>query len=306
MGGRARGEGVRCCMRHHRRAVLGLFALAAIASTQAACKDPRQEAAKRSAAEMPAHVRQAREGMERITTGFVPVLEGLAPALAAPITANNAGNVRYELIGMNTRQVPAGALTFFPTGFVVAVNRDGVAIARNIAEPDDLMRGMQLAAMFPSVRTALGGTSAAAVGELPPGPDQPSRVYYVAAVPVRGPDGAVVGALAAGISFGQIARSLERAIRTHTGPQPVIWVGLEREGRVLPSGRDRDVPERWLVPQSLVNRIPAGAAARARGGAPVYWEFVEDAQRGWAGALASLPTLEGTNLLLFRSEASQR
>jgi hypothetical protein len=256
---------------------------------------------------MRAHVQQAREGLDRLTQSFVPLLEALAPSLAQPIATNRTDDVRFELIGMGTRQTPVGTLSFFPTGFVAAVGRDGRAIARNIAEPDDLMRGLPLATMFPPVRAALEGRSTMGVGEMPPSQDQPSRVYLVAAVPVRDAQQNVVGALTSGISYGQLARSVERAIRVHTGTEPVLWVGLRRNDRVLPSGADKDVPPRWLVPQPLVAQIPRDAEARLRAGNGVFtWSFVENGQRGWGAALATLPQLEGTSLLLFRSEAMQR
>jgi hypothetical protein len=131
-------------------------------------------------------------------------------------------------------------------------------------------------------------------------------VYLVAAVPVRDAQNNIIGSLAAGVSYGPLARAITTAVRVHAGDQPILWVGLQRNGRVLPSGRDRDVPERWLVPASLIGRIPANAAQRlATGNGTMTWTFVEDGQRGWAGALATLPQLEGTNLVLFRSEAQQ-
>ena len=54
----------------------------------AGCRDAHKDAANRSVAEVPQHLAQAREGLERLTRNLVPVLEGLAPALAGePITA---------------------------------------------------------------------------------------------------------------------------------------------------------------------------------------------------------------------------
>lgn len=292
-------------MSSFRRSVV--FGLTAGVVVVAACRDAKQEAAKRSAEELRAHVRQAREGIDRLTLGFVPLLESLAPSLAGPIGRNSVDDVRFELIAMNGRQTSAGALSFYPTGFVAAVGRDGQAIARNVPAPDDRMRGLPLATMFPPVRSALEGRSTLGVGELPPSSDQPSRVYLVAAVPVRDAQGAVIGALTAGISYGQLARSIERAIRVHTGTEPVLWVGLQRNGRVLPSGNDKDVPPRWLVPQTLIARIPRDHEARLQASGGVYiWTFIEDGQRGWAGALATLSQLENTRVLIFRSEAMQR
>jgi hypothetical protein len=255
---------------------------------------------------MAEHIRDARAGVEQLTRAFVPVLEGLAPSLTQPMTAHDNAGIRFALLGMQAQHTPAGSLSFFPTGFIVATGVDGVAIARNIDEQSDLMRGTNLAALFPSVRNGVAGTSGLGIGELPATPDQPARVYLVAAVPVRDAQNNVIGSLAAGISYGPLARAITTAVRVHSGDQPIIWVGLKRGDRVLPSGHDRDVPERWLVPTSLIGRIPPGAESRlASGNGTTTWNFVEDGQRGWAGALATIPQLEGTSLVLFRSEAQQ-
>lgn len=270
------------------------------------CKDTKREAAQRSLTHMTEAVRDARAGVDQLTRSFVPVLDGLAPSLTRSMTAQDIPGIRYALIGMNTQHTAAGSLSFFPTGFIAAVGPDGVALARNVDESGDLMRGMPLASLFPSIRGALGGTSGLSVGELPASGDSPSRVYLVASVPVRDAANVVIGALAAGISYGQLARSVDTAVRMHTGQTPVVWVGLLRNGRVLPSGHDRDVPERWLVPASLISQIPANSATRlATPNAEFSWTFVEGGERGWAGALGVLPQLEGTNVLIFRSEAQQ-
>ncbi len=288
--------------------VSSLALVAAITAASAGCKDMKLEAAHRSEAQMAGHVRDARAGVDQLTRSFVPVLEGLAPSLTQSMTAHDVGGIRFALIGMASQHTPAGSLSFFPTGFIVAVGTDGVAIARNIDETSDLMRGMPMRSLFPSIARALEGTGGLGVGELPAEPNNPSRVELVAAVPVRDAQNTVIGALAAGISFGQLSRAIDTAVRVHAGQEPVIWVGLQRNGRVLPSGHDRDVPARWLVPASLIALIPPNAGQRVAGGAttPFVWTFVESGERGWAGALASVPQLDGTNMLIFRSEAMQR
>ena len=204
---------------------------------------------------------------------------------------------------MKTRQTAAGSLTLYPTGFVAAVNPQGRAVARDVPEDDDHMRGMDLGALFPAVRTALTGTASTGLGELPAAADQPARVYLVSAAPVRDPSVIVEGRE---IYVGPLSRSGEGAVRTAAGPQPVLWVGLRRLGRVMPAAQDRDVPPRWLVPAALVAAIPGNTDSRLTGTAPVTWTFIENGQRGWAGAVATLPELEGASVLIYRSEAEQR
>ena len=272
----------------------------------AGCKDFKAEAARRAETHMADHVRDARAGIDQLTRTFVPVLEGLAPSLTQSMTAHDIGGVRFALIGMQTEHTAAGSLSFFPTGFITAVGPDGVAIARNTDEQSDLMRGTNMANLFPAIRDALGGHGTLGVGELPATPDQPSRAYLIATVPVHDAQNNVIGALAAGVSYGQLAHAVTTAVRVHAGQEPVLWIGLERGGRVLPSGRDRDVPERWLVPAALIAQIPPGAATHMSGpNQMTTWTFVEGGQRGWAGALAAVPQLADTRVLIYRSEATQ-
>jgi hypothetical protein len=269
------------------------------------CRNESLEASHRSEHDVQANIGQARDGLQRFTSGFVPLLESLAPSIRTSVAANNEANVRFDLMGLGTRQTSAGSLTMYSTGFVVAVRPDGTAIARDIAEADDRMREMQLNPLFPSVRAALAGTAGLGLGELPPTSDQPARTFVVAAAPVRNADNSVAGALAAGVSYGHLAHSIERAIRTQIGQRPVIWVGLHHGNRVFPSGADRDVPPAWLVPQSLINQVPADWQARlARGGGQFTWNFVENNVRGWGAALATMPQLDDTRVLIFRSEGA--
>jgi len=291
-------------MRTTLRVVLGLLVVTVVG---AACKDTRPEFARRSEREVPANIRVAREGLDQLTRSFTPILDQLATGMAPSVQSGVEDRVRFQLIEARTRQVQGGSMTLFPTAFIAAVSVAGTAIARDIARDDDFMRALPMATMFTSVRHALDGHSAISVGELAATADQPARVLMVAASPIRAEGGAVVGTLCAGIRYGDLSRALEQAIRARVGTRPVLWVSLVRNGRVLPSGRDRDVPPRWLVPQPLIAQIPRDAAARlTRGNGLFTWNFIEGETRPWGAGMGTLDALEGTNVLIFRSEPDAR
>ena len=247
------------------------------------------------------------EALDRLTRGFVPVLEGLAPSLSVPMSQHNADNVRFALLGMGTQHTDAGSLTVYPTGFVVAGGTDGVAVARNIAQADDLDA-------WDAPRDHVSGDSERAGGE-PAAPGwgswRPRRTSPRAATwsrPCRFTTRREPWWVLSRQGF-RLGRSVARSIRRsewNAGQEPVLWVGLRHNGRVFPSGRDRDVPERWLVPASLVTQIPPGADQQVESGRGEYvWQFVENGARGWAGGLGRLVQIQETDVLIFRSEASQ-
>lgn len=287
-----------------RHPCLSALAALVILAPQAGCKDVKLDAARRSEREAVQHVRQAREGFERLARGYLPLLESLAPDLGAPVSAGNEDGVRMALIAANTRQTAAGSLTGYPAGFTVATDRQGRVIAKNTPAEEDRMRGTNLVAWAPLVRTALEGQGTLGAAERP-ADGGPSTVFLVAAVPIRH-EGNVVGALVSGIAFGRLARALDQTVRLNAGQRPVLWVGLLRNGRVLPSGNDADVQERWLIPRSLVQQIPADTPARLERAGGFSWHFIESGQRGWGAALGRIWQLSDTSIVVFRSEAEQR
>jgi hypothetical protein len=280
---------------------LGLVAATALALV--ACKDNKQMHAERAATNLRADVPRAREAAQRAVDGFGPKVRELSPLIATSLVGNDAPAIRSALVGFTT---PGGPMTLYPTSFVAVTDREGRALARDVPnESDDRMKGLDLKAIFPCVRQALEGRDGTCVGELPAVGDVPSRVVLVGAAPVKNPANEVIGVISAGLTYGAVARMIDSAIRPHVG-DAVLWTSLRWNGRILPSGRDRDVPHRWIVPESLVRVVPAADATRvASAGGEHFWPFQQDG-RGWGGAVAALAMIPDTQLVLFRSEASQR
>lgn len=250
-----------------------------------------------------AEVPRAREAARRLTADFLPKVRASGGPISALVADGGGPALRSALVALTT---PGGPMTLFSTSFVVATDREGRGIARDIAnESDDRMRGMDLRTTFESVRKALVGQETLSDGELPAVGDVPSRVVLVAAVPLRNAQGEIVGSLAAGITYGTLARMIDGALRGGVG-NSVFWTGIRVGERVLPSTGDRDVVARWLVPPVLIQKIPTAEAQRvASAGGEQYFHFAEGG-RGWGGVVASLPALPNGQLVLFRSEASQR
>lgn len=267
------------------------------------CKDSKQTHAHASAQNLRADLAHAREAAQRTVDGYLPKVRELVGPITAPLAGNDAPAIRSTLVGFTT---PGGPMTLFPTSFVVVTGRDGVAIARDVAnESEDRMKGMDVKALFTCVRQATEGRDGMCVGELPPVANLPSRVMLVAAAPIKNSANEVIGTISAGITYGALARMIDSAVRPHVG-DAVFWTGLRYHGRVLPSGADQDVPRRWLVPAPLIQAIPAEQAQRIeREGGEYFFPFIQD-NRGWAGVIAALPMIPETQVVLFRSEASQR
>jgi hypothetical protein len=285
---------------------MGLFVAATLALVEPACKDGRKTAAATSEKKVQEHVAIAAKTIKNSLDSMLPALREaakiklLAPAMAGGPAKED--DVRIELTDMSR---PGGKLGIAAFGFVAAVGLDGKVIARDKPKDEDKLKGFNLAVPFSAVQQALQGGEANEVGEFPAVDGYPSSVISVAAVPVRDATGKVVGALAAGRSFGRLAVLAKTYIEVETKKDPVIWVGLLRNGRLFPSGDDSDVMEINLIPKPLVDAVPKDIETRtANPGQTATWTFMESA-RGWAGVAANLPELQGTRIVIYRSESSQ-
>lgn len=274
------------------RLALGCLAVVIIG---AGCKDKKQVAAQASEAALRADLPRAVDAAGRVTSGMVEKIQSVTSAVARAVAASDNGTLRAELVGLTT---PGGPLTMYSFSFVVAVDREGRVIARDRTnDSDDRMKGMQFRPLFTCVAKALEDHGELCVGELPAEGDTPSRAVLMATAPLHDAQNQVIGALAAGVTFGPLARMIDSATRLQVG-DAVFWTGLRHNGRVYPSGRDRDVVARWLLPEVLVHRVPPAINGTT------FVNYVEDG-RGWGAAYAPLTSIPATDLVLFRSEARQ-
>jgi hypothetical protein len=237
---------------------------------------------------------------------------------------SNVARVRNRLLDLHDDHTEVGRdLTLYPTWFIAAVGTDGKAIAADRTPDHDFLPGRDLGSMFPCVRAALAGTGGSCSGVMPAAGDVPERTYLVAAQPTRGPlpsapaaDGdagaptpapeGVNGVVVAAINYGRVAKAVRELLNLSTARERVqLYVGLVRAGQVMPSGRNNsDVAAAFLVPDSLVPRVPRDLDARlAQGNGSTTFTFAENnGQLQWGAAAGRVPSLDAeTSLVVFRT-----
>lgn len=276
---------------------LGVAAMAGVATaTVGGCDRKPDDAAGRRSVERAARLADEGKGaIDRLVTGLQATIVRAAPAMATAMVAPlDEGRVRNAVRDLGDAQTEVGReLSLYPANFRVAIDPSGHAKARDAAAADDRMMGMDMAALFPCVRAALQGTAGTCVGEMPVAEGHPTRVYVLAVAPVRGESG-VLGALAAGMSFGKLAQAVRGALDQRVASERAqVVVGILRGDRLLPSGRDSDVVERFLVPDAIVRLTPANRAARLQqGNGRFSFTFAQnDGRQQWGAAAAAAPPL---------------
>lgn len=202
------------------------------------------------------HRRGLQHAADRIAAGFVR---------AKPERIEQDMRAVMRLIRSPKRGVPE--LVISPMSFMAVVGSEGTVIARN-AEPDQ-MRGMDLGALFPQVRGALGGALSEGLGEFASLEEggEPSVTYLMAA-PARY-RGEVVGALVVGIPLWRFSQRLSKQLQMEaaSGPKTVQWVYLYRGDALHHHGTPRDLDK--LVPDAAARRAglaksPGGFTGRVQ------------------------------------------
>ena len=276
------------------------------------CSNGREDAVGREAATRArAHVREGLEAAGRLTNGLQTVLVVAAPtvvtAIADPIDVARVSNRLRDL--HDDRSATGRQLSLYPTHFVAVVGLDGKGIAGDIEAARDYLPNLDLRAPFACVGAALGGTAGMCTGDFVTMPGAPSRAYMISAVPLRATEGgAVVGALVGAMTYGRVAQAIRQALNVTTLRERVqLAVGFWHGGRLVPSGRDNDVPAGMLVPDALVPRVPGNTGARVARGEAFLFNFSENnGAMQWGAAVAPAPALgPGDGLMVFRAPLRQ-
>lgn len=258
-----------------------------------------------------AHVRESLEAVGRLNTGLLAVLvssaPAVAPALAEPLDVARVRNRLRDL--HDDRSATGRQLSLYPTHFVAVVGTDGKGIAGDREAGRDYLPGLDLRTPFACVGAALGGSAGSCTGDFVTMQGAPERPYMLSAVPLRATaDGPVVGALVGAMSYGVVAKALRESLNVSTLSDRVqLSVGFWHGGRLVPSGRDNDVVEAMLVPDSLVRRVPPNAGARLGRGEAFTFTFAENnGAMQWGAAAAPAPSLAtGDGLVVFRAPLRQ-
>ncbi|MFO0647026.1 MAG: hypothetical protein U0326_12365 [Polyangiales bacterium] len=281
------------------------------ASVIAACsKGPDPAVGRANAAKAVEHVNEGRGGIERLTRGFTEVMTKVAREMGPAVAdTGNVARVRNRLLhDMHDDRTEVGRdLTLYPTWFIAAVGADGKGIAGDRAPEQDFIPGRDLGAAFPCVRAALQGTGGTCVGEMSSGEGQAPRVYLVSAQPTRATEGgAVTGAVVGTITYGRLAKAVRELLNLRVGRDRVqLYVGFSYGGRIIPSGtRDNDVAAAYLVPDTLLPRVPRDLDAKvSQGNGSTTFTFDENGgQTQWGAAAGRISVLgDHTSLLVFRT-----
>ncbi len=245
-------------------ASLGLVALATLSSSLACTpagkvSEKHAEAHSRSLAEL------AKKDVLEIDRGLPDGARKLAPLFAkGDDPRSNLPGVRKELMRIR-RDVP-DLLTSKAT-FLALADGKGIAIRNDLEE--DAMAGKNLIEIFPDLSKARDAC-VATVGAFP-GPAKPAGPDrdYIAACPVKNPEGATVGLLVTGWPYRSFARhlqeSLKREITEQTraadpGKLPILYVGVFDRAGVYMAPLTPKVDEDELVTLNLVEKTASGHA----------------------------------------------
>jgi len=214
---------------------------------------------------------------------------------------------QYRTAMRRLQEPPRGVAEFIasPMSFLAVIGEDGVVIARDTAQEDDLMKGDDFGERFESVQSALNGEVAFELAEFEPLPEEgeeeatgESSFSMMYAAPMyRGEE--VVGAAVLGIPLWREAQRLSRQLRVELAPQieegMVVWVYLYKGDQVF----------HYDTPPELDEHVP-DAATRNAG--------LETSPGGFTGhirmhglaygyAVVPTPTLgEDVGMIVFQSE----
>ncbi|MDB4929067.1 MAG: hypothetical protein JWM10_1551, partial [Myxococcaceae bacterium] len=256
------------------------------------CSKADNDAAGREAAtRAQAHVREGLEATGRLTGGLQAVLASVTPTVVTSIADPiDVARVRNRLRDLHDDRSAAGRqLSLYPTHFVAVVGLDGKGIAGDIEASRDYLPGLDLRAPFACVAAALNGTAGSCTGDFVTMEGAPSRPYMMSAVPLRATaEGPIVGALVGAMTFGRVAQAIRQSLNVSTLRDRVqLAVGFWHGGRLVPSGRDNDVPASMLVPDALLPRVPGNTNARVARGEAFTFTFSENGgAMQWGAAVA--------------------
>jgi hypothetical protein len=206
----------------------GLVAIALLAS---GCKD----AAKQSEQKALEHTTELASLAER---DVAEVERGLPAGAAqmAPLFANG-GDPQKDLAavraGLRRIRAEIPDLTVAKSTFFALADAQGVAIRNDLEQ--DVMAGQNVVTIFPGLRKALDGSFTTTTGQFPSTtPPSPPDKDWMAAAPVKGDHGQVVGLLLTGWTFRRFANHLQESLRhdlqdallkaKDTGKLPILYV----------------------------------------------------------------------------------
>jgi hypothetical protein len=215
----------------HLKALLAALAWVMCATAGQACKD----SAKQSEQKATDHVAE----LAALADKDVGEVERGLPAGAAQMASlfTNGTEPPKDLAAVRSglRRIRAEVpdLTVAKSTFFALTDLQGVALRNDLEQ--DVMAGQNVVAIFPGLRKALDGSFTTTTGHFPsnPPPPTPDR-DWMAAAPVKGDHGQVVGLLLTGWTYRRFANHLQESLRhdlqeallkaKDTGKLPILYV----------------------------------------------------------------------------------
>jgi hypothetical protein len=297
-----------------RRAVLasaiGILASAAGGATLLGCKDRGQKSAEDARANVQTLVELTARDVAEVERGLPEGAKKLGELLVRELgkgadPKQNVPAVRTALLKMR-QQVPD--LGIAKSTFFALADEKGVAIRNDFEH--DTMAGKDLFAGWPGLeRVAAGAPYAATTGQFPgtPNPAGPDK-EWVAAVPVKRPDGAPIGILVTGWTYRRFAYHLQvtlqrdmqdQLMRTNDkGKLPIVYVCLFDEEHVYGAGAPGAIPVPPVNEKALAD---AGLFQKTAGGMAAEPLKITNREFGWAAARAPALGPE-VGVVVLRSE----
>ncbi len=287
------------------RLVPTVFLVGLLGSAFLGCKDKGQESAKKASNDVDGLAQQVDGDVAEIETGLPDGAKALGALYAkgAPDPKTDPAGVKTALT-KTVRDVPK--LTVAKSTFFALADEKGIGIRNNLDQ--DAMAGQDLMAVFPDLAkvpaSPAGAPCTFATGTFPGsatanGPDK----TWVAAVPVRGEDGATRGMFVTGWSYRRYALHLQEVLKRtlqdalsksgDTSKMPVFYVGVFDKTGVYTERTTPKVNEDALVALDLV--------AKTAGGPTQGTMSLTDRDFGWAAKRT--PKLGAdTGIVVLRSE----
>jgi hypothetical protein len=159
-------------------------------------------------------------------------------------------------------------LTVAKSTFFALADAQGVAIRNDLEQ--DVMAGQNVVTIFPALKKALQGSFATATGLFPTtSPPSPPDRDWMAAAPVKGDQGQVLGILLTGWTFRRFANHLQESLRhdlqeallkaKDTGKLPILYVMVFDGSGVYSAPLTPPVNDKALADMNLVDKTAQGA-----------------------------------------------
>ena len=263
----SRGANLRPMSRISKRALALVSRLACVAASLALtnCKDEARASERKATDDVTSLATLAEKDVGEVERGLPAGATKMASLFA------NGADPSKDLAAVRTSlrhirwDIPD--LTVAKSTFFALTDAQGVAIRNDLEQ--DLMAGQNVVSTFPGLRKALEGSFATAAGifAVKPPSSSPDR-DWVAAAPVKGDQGQVVGLLVTGWTFRSFANHLQVTLRhdvqeallnaKDTGKLPILYVMVFDGTGMYSASLTPPVNEKALADLDLVAKTAAG------------------------------------------------